>query len=73
MGSDNSSTQARRALDEAGAFDPADGLIRRDWALGLMTAADECASELAARGLSAGEVSHLVDLIQRHPPPAAGG
>ena len=61
------------ALDEAGAFDPTDGLITRDWALGLMTAADEHVGPLTARGLSAGEVRSLVDLVQRHPPPAAGG
>ena len=65
--------QARRALEEAGAFDPADGLITRDWALGLMTAEDERVGLLAARGLSAGGVSRLVELIQRHPPPSAGG
>ena len=62
-----------QALEEAGAFDPGDGLITRDWALGLMTREGDHVERLAARGLRPVEISHLVALIQRHPPPAAGG
>ena len=66
------SARTRAALRQAGAFDAGDGLIRREWALGLMTA-DEHARELAAQGLSEAEVGELVALLQRHPAPAAGG
>ena len=69
----NVSPPVFRALADAGAFDAADGCITRDWALGLMTRESDHVRRLAARGLSDGEVSHLVDLIHRHPPPAAGG
>ena len=67
------SPHARMALEAVDAFDPTDGLITRDWALGLMTDEGDHVGQLAARGLSAGEVARLVELIQRHPPPAAGG
>ena len=66
------SARTRAVLQQAGAFDPGDGLIRRAWALGLMTD-DAHARNLAARGLSAAAVDRLVALLQRHPAPAAGG
>ncbi len=62
----------RAALHEAGAFDAADGLIRREWALGLLTE-DEHSRRLSARGLSAAAVDSLVALLRQHPTPAAGG
>lgn len=62
----------RAVLQKAGAFDADDGLIQREWALGLMTA-DGHARRLAAEGLSEAEVNQLVALLQRHPAPAAGG
>ena len=67
------SPRVRQALKASGAFDPGDGLIRRDWALGLMTRAGDQVRALTVRGVSDGEVRALVALIQRHPTPAAGG
>ena len=66
------SAHTRAVLQKAGAFDAGDGLIQRDWALGLMTD-DEHARQLVAQGLSEAEVDQLVALVQRHPAPAAGG
>ena len=66
------SARTRQALAEAAAFDPADGLIDRNWALELLTEG-EPAARLRAHGLSADEVEAIVDLVRRHPAPAAGG
>ena len=66
------SAHTRAVMQKAGAFDAGDGLIQREWALGLMTD-DEHARQLAAQGLSEAEVDRLVALLQRHPAPAAGG
>ena len=66
------SARTRRALEEAAAFDPADGLVDRDWALGLLSGA-EPSLRLRAHGLSDEEVDRLVELVRRHPAPAAGG
>ena len=62
-----------KVLTEAGAFDPADGQIRRDWALGLMTGDGDHVRVLRAGGLSEEQVSALTTLVLRHPLPAAGG
>jgi hypothetical protein len=67
------SDRMHRALQAAGALDPADGCVARDWALGLLTGADESIRPLVAQGLSADDVDQLTALIQRHPLPAAGG
>jgi hypothetical protein len=66
------SADTRRVLDEAGAFDPADHLIDREWALALTLDA-EPARRLAALGLDPTEVDGLIALFRRHPAPAAGG
>ncbi len=66
------SAHMRAVLQQAGAFDAHDGLIQREWALGLMTD-DEHARQLGAQGISEEEVDQLVALVQRHPTPAAGG
>ena len=66
------SARTRRALEETAAFDPADGLVDRDWALGLL-AEGEPAARMRAHGLSDEEVGHLLALVRRHPAPAAGG
>ena len=62
-----------QALAAVGALDPADGLITRDWALGLLTGDEERVRRLTERNLSRGTVEALIALIQRHPTPAAGG
>ena len=68
----DTSDRTRRALAEAGAFDPADGLLDRDWALALMTDQGP-ARRTAIDGLSEEESGRLVALLRRHPTPAAGG
>jgi hypothetical protein len=62
----------RRALEAAGAFDPTDGLIDRDWALALLID-QEPARRLSAHGVGETEIERLVALLRRHPAPAAGG
>ncbi len=65
--------RVRQALTTVGALDPADGLISREWALGLLTGDEERVRLLTERGLSDGTVRDLIALIERHPLPAAGG
>ena len=72
LGSADLSAHTRQVLAETAAFDPADGLIDRTWALELL-AEGEPAARLRAHGLSEAEVAAMVDLIRRHPTPAAGG
>lgn len=67
------SVHVLQALTEAGAVDPSDGCITRDWALGLMTNEDALVDQLTRRGINSDEIRRLVALIQRHPTPAAGG
>lgn len=67
------SAHVLKVLADTGAFDPEDGQIRRDWALGLMTGDDERVRLLIAGGLSDDHVRALTALIRRHPLPAAGG
>lgn len=70
---DGVSTQVRRVLAEVEARDPMDGLIKREWALGLMTEADEQIGLLRTQGLNSEQIADLVAFIRRHPLPAAGG
>ena len=62
-----------QALQGAGAIDPADGWIRREWGLGLMTGAEDYLRPLRAAGMRDEAVRALIALVQRHPAPAAGG
>jgi hypothetical protein len=65
-------TRIRQLLQESNAFDPGDGLIDQNWAMELMTEG-EPVRRLRAQGLRDAEVDQLVDLVRRHPLPAAGG
>lgn len=70
---DSTAAHTWQALQEAGALDPADGRIRREWALNLMTGQDAYRRPLLASGLRDDDVRALIALVQRHPAPAAGG
>jgi len=67
------SAQTHAALEAAGAFNPTDGFIDRDWALGLLTNEAARTRPLRAQGLSKHDLHRLSALLQRHPLPAAGG
>ena len=71
--SNDVSPEVQNVLRAVGAFDPDDGLIRRDWALGMLSDEGAQVRELTTRGLSDREVRRLVAVMQRHPTPAAGG
>ena len=66
------SAHTRQVLAETAAVDPTDGLIDRNWALELLVEGEPVA-QLRAHGLSDAEVDAVVDLVRRHPAPAAGG
>jgi hypothetical protein len=70
---DGTDTQMWQALQDVGAIDAADGYIRREWGLGLMTSADDQLRPLRMSGMNDEAVRALVALVQRHPTPAAGG
>lgn len=64
---------AKQALSQAGAFDAADSLIDREWALRLLTADRDTLAQLTAHGMGRTDNDQLVALVQQHPTPAAGG
>lgn len=70
---DRGNAPVARVLSEVDAFDPEDGLVRQQWALGVMTEDDAHIRPLAERGLSDRQLRALIACIRRHPLPAAGG
>jgi hypothetical protein len=51
----------------------ADGRLRRDWGLGLMTGDERWLAPLRAASLDEPAIHALIATIRRHPIPAAGG
>jgi hypothetical protein len=62
-----------RLLMHVGAIDPDDACVRREWALGVMTADETVLGPLRAAGLREQDIHEMIALLERHPTPAAGG